>query len=320
LKETLLITGWSGFIGRNLIQAMEKKLEFSKRYNIILTGRQLGHEFKNSDTINVIDFDKLDHQNLEKFNITAIIHLAAKVDYFAKKIEMQDNLRNTKKLIDLANRIKVKKFIFASTLGAIERSRWDDLQNPITINSKSHATSEYGKVKYLEELELVSSGLDYLIIRLPWVVGSGMSEKHHVKRLMKWSRFYPILRVFNFPGSVSMISVRNLSNFICYLINESNNETKEIIHTSDAVIDFNYIFDFDKQKIQNIIIKLLKNRIKMPVRLVYKLRGIFRFDVRCLFLPILWTNSSKCYTDFLNSSAFIFDIEEEFRQIEKEIV
>lgn len=298
---------------------MESNINIAERYSLILAGRQLNHEFRNPNIISVIDSDQLDQYDLDKFNITTIIHLAANVDYFAKKSKIQNNLINTNKLIALAARVKVKKFIFASTLGAIERSRWDDLSMPIAIESESYATSEYGKIKYLEELELVKSGLDYTIIRLPWVVGSGMSEKHHVKRLMKWAKLYPVLKIFNFPGKISIVSVRNLSNFICHLITDSKIEKNKIIHTSDAVLDFNYIFEFDKQNTTNIIFKSLKQRIKIPVLLLYKLRGFFRFDLRCLFLPILWTDSSLIYKNFLQLHESFVEIEDEFSQIENEI-
>ena len=83
---TVLITGGSGFIGKNLIKKCIKK----KRWNIVSLSKNKINNFKQIKEIRLNISDKnLLFKKLNKLNIDYIINLAGHINHYEKKKNFQ---------------------------------------------------------------------------------------------------------------------------------------------------------------------------------------------------------------------------------------
>lgn len=127
--KQILITGGAGFIGSNLINKLieDPNLEitcldnFDPFYNPEIKKENIKPFFKKKN----FNFIKADIRNLHQLkskltkNLDVIIHLAAKVgieqSLVNPRIYTEVNIRGTQNLLELAQQLKCKQFIFASS-------------------------------------------------------------------------------------------------------------------------------------------------------------------------------------------------------------
>ena len=173
----ILITGSSGYIGSEIANYLEQK-------NIKYIGID-NHVYSNSkNIINKKKHLKIDISNnkvgnlIRKNKITTIIHCAA-LSYVLdaeknRKKYIQNNVRKTKKFIDLCKDLNVKNFIFLSSSNVYSENlkifSEKNLIKPINLYGKTKIIIE----KYLQTLNFKS----LIILRLFNVVG--MTKKFYV--------------------------------------------------------------------------------------------------------------------------------------------
>ena len=173
----ILITGSSGYIGSEIANYLEKK-------NIKYVGIDNHVYSRSKNIINKKKHLKIDISNnkvgelIRKNKITTIIHCAA-LSYVLdaeknKKRYIQNNIKKTKKFIDLCKNLNVKNFIFLSSSNVYSENlkifSEKNLIKPINLYGKTKVIIE----KYLQTLNFKS----LIILRLFNVVG--MTKKFHV--------------------------------------------------------------------------------------------------------------------------------------------
>jgi len=169
--KRLLITGGTGFIGRNLIEKLAKK------YELVCIIKDLSYK---RDDIKIIHGDILDDSSVKAavMGVDAVVHLAAILDSSDKNIE-KVNVGATHLLVDSAKKAGVKKFVFIST----ENVFYDDFDDA------------YSKTKRLAEKIVKHAFKNYLILR-PTVV-YGRHDKRYVGSLVEVAKRYKVLPI---PG------------------------------------------------------------------------------------------------------------------------
>ena len=170
----LLITGATGYIGKNLIKELAKD-------NIIYCLARQKLEFKsNPNNIKWIisDLSKKDFCNdIPKVNVDVVIHLAQSKGYKEfpeKSIDMFNiNIASTHFLLEWCRKNDVKKFIFTST-GNIYKSS----PNFIKEDDECVPSSFYGISKKIAEdlINSYSSFFQVLILRLFSIYGPNQKE------------------------------------------------------------------------------------------------------------------------------------------------
>jgi nucleoside-diphosphate-sugar epimerase len=137
----ILVTGASGFIGKNLIKAL-----LSKSLNILSFSRDFG-----------MDYEKIDSNYLDNEDVEVIIHLAGKahdlknisneLDYFKVNTDL------TISIFDAFLKSKAKIFLYFSSVKAV-KNHFDNILTEDIIPSPS---TTYGKSKLAAENYLCSN-------------------------------------------------------------------------------------------------------------------------------------------------------------------
>lgn len=291
-QNIILITGGSGFIGSHLINYLSKNKINGKDNHLIIMMRNPENrniKIKNCSYL-YSDFDELENFKMKIRKIDYVFHFAAEVK-FNKPIDPdRHNVKATKQLLDFLENFKIKKFIFGSTLGALERAKNDDCKKPLTESSKGFPKSTYGISKLRSEKAVINSKLPFNIIRIPWAYGSNMTLDTHLRYFFDQVMKNKILTRVNFVGKVSIIHIDDLLRSILLISEKSKN--KEIFHVSDNVpISLGNIFSIMQEslgkKSKMINVPNIMNFI------IIKFRRLFPTTIQSLSNDILVTSNNK---------------------------
>lgn len=175
--------------------------------------------------------------------VDVLVHAAAIVDFrpSRKQALYECNAHLVHDLVNACLRSNVKKIIHFSSIAAIGRAEESNLITEKTPWKESKLNSDYGKSKYLGELEVwrgVAEGLEAVIFNPSLVIGAGF-----------WRRSTPTIfpqvergRAFYPTGSNGMVDVRDVANAVIlalegaganerFLLNGANLKYKELFST-----------------------------------------------------------------------------------------
>ncbi|MCE3281863.1 MAG: dihydroflavonol-4-reductase [Chitinophagaceae bacterium] len=169
----ILVTGGTGLVGAHLITAL---VEESKPVKAIY--RSVIPEFPGSNKVTWQQADILDIPALEAAmsGIDQVYHCAAVVSFNPKKRALlsQTNIEGTTNVVNAALTCGVKKLLFVSSVAALGRIRKGQVVNETMHWSKETSNSEYGKTKYLAEMEVWrgdAEGLPCVIVNPTVILG-----------------------------------------------------------------------------------------------------------------------------------------------------
>lgn len=158
----LLITGSSGFVGRNLIRRLSQDGNY-EIYTLDINEENNLNHFK-ADLTNSRDLSRL-----RDFEFNVVIHLAAQTDVIRSLedpiFDLNSNVVGTINLLQSLNLNRIDKIIYANSGGAI----YGDLVERSSIESDMpNPTSPYGLSKLAAEnyLKYYSKILDFKLISL----------------------------------------------------------------------------------------------------------------------------------------------------------
>lgn len=178
-KMNTLVTGGTGFIGKALV---DRLLENRNKVMILTRDkRRINNSIK--EKVEALEADirdsvSLGSLDLEQNNIDVVIHLAASLDYFGDKKKLfRVNVRGTTNLLNLAERNRIKKFIFISSIEAIGTIGKEDIPAGETFSCKP--SSPYGESKLEAENQVMKfvreRDLNATVLQLGNVYGPGSS-------------------------------------------------------------------------------------------------------------------------------------------------
>ena len=169
----ILLTGATGFLG---FRTLEKLVEQEEVTSIIATGRTIKetHQVLHPKVTYVLG-DLSDKAFVESItsDVEYVIHAAALSSPWGKYSEFEDaNLRSQMNLIHSVQRSKLIKYIYIST-----PSMYFDSNNRTNIRENEALprkfVNAYAHTKRMAELELIQSGLPYVILRPRALTGRG---------------------------------------------------------------------------------------------------------------------------------------------------
>lgn len=179
----ILVTGGTGLVGSHLITALIQQGKAVKA-----TYRTAIPEFTGSDKVQWQQADILDILSLEDAmeDVDQVYHCAAIVSFSPKNKEAlnRTNVEGTANLVNAAISAGVKKLLFVSSVAALGRLRKDVLVNETMNWSKETSNSEYGKTKYMAEMEVwrgAAEGLKSVVVNPTIILGESNWNKGSTK-------------------------------------------------------------------------------------------------------------------------------------------
>ncbi len=173
--ENILVTGGAGYIGSKICyDLIDKGFEVVIVDNLTTGHKKLINKNCVFYKVNIGDKKSL-FKIFKKHNIDKVIHMAASLSVQESMIKPQkyylNNVYNTKKLLDVCAKFKIKKFVFSSTCAV-----YGEKKKRVKSNDTPSPSSYYGLTKLLCE-KLIETyakkyNFSYFILRYFNVVGA----------------------------------------------------------------------------------------------------------------------------------------------------
>lgn len=200
----IALTGATGFIGRHLLTALS-----ARGYRVrVLLRRPIELPAGASSAI-VGDLARPINMAAALSGVDAVVHSAGLAHAMSGAPEddfRSSNTEATKRLADAAERAKIRRFVFLSSIRAqIGPSAAD----PVLETDPPAPTDAYGRSKLAAEEALAETGLDWAALRPVLVYGAGV--KGNMAALMRLARSPYPLPLASLTGKRSLVSVESLS-------------------------------------------------------------------------------------------------------------
>ena len=228
-KKSVLITGSSGFLGKNLISLL-------KKYDYEIYGTTRTQKKAHTIKTTYFDLEKINSFDDSIKNKSIVIHCAGIAHRNGINESKYYNLNyiSTVNLYKKCDKNNVKIFIFISSINVCINNN-SDVSNPINENEISDNFDKYTKYKILAEKKLIELSKIYncvlIILRPGLIYGPGV--KGNLKSLIQLlNKNFP-LPFGNCHNQRDMISVFNIALIIHKLI-EKKNLSNQIFNISDG--------------------------------------------------------------------------------------
>lgn len=209
----ILVTGATGFIGKNLCQAL-----LENDHKIVGVTRGPIKKNNNITFVQKVLTKDTDWADILK-GVDVVIHLAGRAHVMKETSEnsyqayADINVDATKRLAEQASLSGVKRFIYLSSVKVngerTNRSAFNEVNIPLPED-------DYGKTKWEAEKVLTDiakdTGMEVVIIRPPLVYGEGV--KGNFKSLIKLARLNIPLPFGAINNKRSLVFIENLIDFI----------------------------------------------------------------------------------------------------------
>ncbi len=265
----LLITGVSGFVGRNLLPLLVSE----KKFNIYAIVRNEPDSYLKSFNVNFLKGELFNLSSVKNLDIDIIIHIAGLTKTLYSKNFYKINTRGTGNLLKQFKGKGVKQFIYISSLAAFGPTEFDI---PVDEISKPRPISHYGKSKLLAEKLVKKSGFPFTIIRPPAVFGPFDTDIYTYFKMVK-NRF--VLNAGDVQRLYSLIYVKDLGRFILSTILNKNAINQEFFISFK---DFYKIGDIvraienacNKRSLKINLPQFFTNVIGIPMQIVYAFSNV----------------------------------------------
>lgn len=173
-RKKILVTGGSGLVGSELL------LQLSKTTDEVIAIHHHNPLTIISENITPAKCNMLDTIALEELmaGVTHLYHCAAIVSFSPRNRRQlfTVNIEGTANVVNAAIDAGVRKMVHVSSVAALGRIRENEIITEKMRWSEESSNSEYGKSKYLGEMEVwrgVGEGLDAVIVNPSLILGAG---------------------------------------------------------------------------------------------------------------------------------------------------
>ena len=219
----LLVTGYSGFVGKHLVDQLKKT-----EHELTLLGRKKPSENKQIQFYNFSLGDSSPELQIAS-SIDVVIHCAARAHIMKDEVDdpiaeyRRVNVAGTLALAELAYKNGAKRFIYLSSVKALGESTEEG--HKFSYNSPYNAEDPYGQSKAEAEAALIhyceTVGMEYVIIRPPLVYGKGVKANFASLYKMIGSGF-PLPLAGIKSNRRSIVAIENLVDLILCCISHPN--------------------------------------------------------------------------------------------------
>lgn len=221
----ILITGSTGLVGSHLIQALIAKNEPVKAlYRGSIPFEHALIEWIRADILDIVTLEEA-MQGIEQ-----VYHCAAIVSFNPRerKALHKTNIEGTANIVNACLNTGVKKLLFVSSVAALGRIREDKPINETMNWTEETSNSEYGKSKFLAEMEVwrgIGEGLNAVIVNPTIILGSGNWNKGSASVFKSAYNEFP----WYTEGTTGFVDVHDVVKAMITLMNSSINAERFIL-------------------------------------------------------------------------------------------
>jgi nucleoside-diphosphate-sugar epimerase len=295
---TVFVTGATGFIGGHLARRLMKDGIVGKKVRLLALTRdpdRLPADLRAAGAIAVPgDLDDLPRLKNIFEGVDYVFHLAAEVKLTHGTDLWRNNYAGTVSLLAALEGRPLRRFVHASTMGAVDRAPTDPCTTPLDEGIAPNPLSEYGRTKLRAEEVVAASRLPYAILRVCWSYGSGMTPDTHVRFLTQGVADRKPFSFVDFPGKVSIVAVDDLVDALL-LIAEREQASNQLYYVSDGrALSLGSLLRRAGSVIGR---RAAFVRIPAPVSaLARALRRFLPLQLQNLNSNVLWVDNSKIVT------------------------
>jgi dihydroflavonol-4-reductase len=184
---TTLVTGASGFLGSHVARLLSQRGE---RVRVLL--RPTSHaRLIEGLAVERVAGDLRDRASLEQAlaGVETVYHVAADYRLWAREPReiYESNLQGTRNLLAAAERAKVEKFVYTSTVGTVAVPRDGVLPDESVVTSLDEMIGAYKRSKWLAEQEAwkaAAAGLPVVIVNPTTPIGPGDAKPTPTGRII----------------------------------------------------------------------------------------------------------------------------------------
>lgn len=228
----ILVTGASGLVGSHLLQQLIQAGQSVKalyRNTIPEIANTSGVEWVKGDILDVVALEESMDQ------VDQVFHCAAVVSFNpSKKSAMQHtNIEGTANVVNACINRSVKRLLFVSSVAALGRIREDKPINETMNWTPETSNSEYGKTKYLSEMEVwrgMSEGLSVVVVNPVIILGNGDWENGSSGIFKSAYNEFP----WYTEGMSGFVDVKDVVSAMVLLMNSSINGERFILSGHNA--------------------------------------------------------------------------------------
>ncbi len=289
--QTVFVTGATGFVGRRFVQHLRRQ-----GYAVKVLSRLSGDPELESLGIDWIQGDLLKPasyiQRIE--GVDWVFHLAADTRSSKKANYARNNIDATQLLLHSLERLSIppKRFIFTSSIAAVDRAITDLSRRPLDASSLPHPRTEYARSKLACEKIVSSSSLAWTILRPAFVVGPNMKPQSALRRLATSCIRSAPSSLIQWPGALSLLHVDDLCEALLFAA-RSPQAVRETYFVSGETLPIAEIL----RQFRKI---LKKPAPPIPGRWLRKVGELFlpvlSMDLRFLLFPT-WTADDRPFRD-----------------------
>ena len=288
-KETILITGCTGFVGSYLI----KKLNDYKKIGIDLNNNiEISEQY---DKFYKFDLSKISESialnDLRKFSGVFIHLAAARSDRQSIQQYKKNNILATTEILKILNPTKIKIFIHISSVAAIDGRKIGTSGENIIGSDDWYRYTKYEQEKIITKW-CISNNVKLLILAPSAIYTSQSRNDTNIGRLQKISRIFPIIPLIEIKKSLT-----NMDNLIKEITNHlEGKETIDKIPKMRLVIDVpvytvSQHMDIIKNK------KLIKIKFPFLKQILIIISHIIEFLKIEDYLPLTRNRVDKLFKD-----------------------
>lgn len=173
--DKILITGATGFVGRNLMDVLTALAQPVMLYALVRDLQKARPLLELSRPVSLLQGNLENPETLRDLpaDLTWVFHVASRVGLRNGPEFYPANVGGTKNLLAaLKSQQHLKRLVYISSITAVDRPPDSKPPYPpLTELDTAHPRSDYGKSKYQAEQLIMESGLPYTILRPAYIYG-----------------------------------------------------------------------------------------------------------------------------------------------------
>lgn len=280
--KIFFVTGAAGFVGRHVCELLT-----SSGYQVRALTRSIDTELMQSG-VKLWKGDLWDKNVLREAisGTDIIIHCAGNARFGNGPHYQKENVELTAHLISAVEQWAFgARFVFVSTIGAVDRGSDDTCASPLTENSATFPTSDYGRSKLQAEELVRLSSLSYSIIRPTMVVGGDMRLDSHFSVFARRSLANSPFARLSWPGRFSVVHVKDLANAIL-TISTNQKAIGETFFCAGDAVSIGEFFELCSPDAKRLSLPLLPGLAKRFIKQI-------PFTLKAMLLPALTASDEK---------------------------